>query len=129
MRGEVERLRKAEDDHAELEQLRQWKAQTQPELLRLRGMAGVARRANAEAEQLRAQLARQASEAGTNPVTGAMADAMKRAMEQQVEGRLSRLTASLHLTPEQAQAARDILLRQAQAMRRRRYAAGLFGEI
>ena len=69
-----------------------------------------------EAEQLRAQLARQASEAGTNPVSGAMADAMKQAMEQQVEGRLSRLTASLHLTPEQAQAARDILMRQSQVM-------------
>jgi RNA polymerase sigma factor (sigma-70 family) len=115
LRSEVERLRKVEADQAELERLRQWKAQTQPELLRLRGMAGVARRANVEAEQLRAQLARQASEGGTNPITGAMADAMKLAMEQQVHGRLSRLTASLHLTPEQAQAARDILTRQARA--------------
>jgi RNA polymerase sigma factor (sigma-70 family) len=86
------------------------------ELLRLRGMAGVARRAIAEAEQLRSQLARQASEATNNPITGAMADAMKQAMEQQVEGRLSRMAASLHLTPEQAQAARDILMRQARAM-------------
>jgi RNA polymerase sigma factor (sigma-70 family) len=82
----------------------------------LRGMAGVARRAIGEAEQLRAQLARQTSEATNNPITGAMADAMKQAMEQQVEGRLSRMTASLHLTPEQAQAARDILMRQAQVM-------------
>jgi RNA polymerase sigma factor (sigma-70 family) len=86
------------------------------ELLRLRGMAGVARRAIGEAEQLRAQLARQASEASNNLVTGAMADAMKQAMEQQVEGRLSRMTASLHLTPEQTQAARDILMRQARVM-------------
>ena len=86
------------------------------ELLRLRGMAGVARRAIGEAEQLRAQLARQASEANSNPITGAMADAMKQAMEQQVEGRLSRLTASLHLTPEQVQAAHDILTRQAEVM-------------
>ena len=69
---EVEGLRKAGDDPAELEQLRQWKTQTQPELLRLRGMAGVARRANVEAEQLRAQLAKQASEGGTNPVSAAM---------------------------------------------------------
>jgi RNA polymerase sigma factor (sigma-70 family) len=114
--NEVERLRKVEADKAELERLRQWQAQTEPELLRLRGMAGVARRANAEAEQLRAQLARQAREAGTNPFSGAMADFMKQAAEQQVEGRLSRLSASLHLTPEQAQAARDILMRQAQAM-------------
>jgi hypothetical protein len=86
------------------------------ELLRLRGMAGVARRAIGEAEQLRAQLARQANEATNNPITGAMADAMKQGMEQQVEGRLSRMTASLHLTPEQAQAARDILMRQARVM-------------
>jgi RNA polymerase sigma factor (sigma-70 family) len=86
------------------------------ELLRLRGMAGVARRAIGEAEQLRAQLARQASEATNNPITGAMADAMKQAAEQQVEGRLSRMTASLHLTPEQAQAVRDILMRQARVM-------------
>jgi len=86
------------------------------ELLRLRGMAGVARRALGEVEQLRAQLARQASEAGSNPVTAAMADAIKHGMEQQVESRLSRLNASLHLTAEQAQSAHEILLRQARAM-------------
>ncbi|MGO9478297.1 MAG: sigma-70 family RNA polymerase sigma factor, partial [Limisphaerales bacterium] len=86
------------------------------ELLRLRGMAGVARRAIGEAEQLQAQLARQASAASNNLVSGAMADAMKQAMEQQVEGRLSRLKASLHLTPEQVQAAHDILTRQAEVM-------------
>jgi RNA polymerase sigma factor (sigma-70 family) len=82
------------------------------ELLRLRGMAGVARRASAEAEQLRAQLARQASEATNNLFTSTMADAMKQGVEQQMEGRLSRMTASLHLTAEQAQAARDILMRE-----------------
>ena len=86
------------------------------ELLRLRGMAGVARRAIGEAEQLRAQLARQTSEATNNPVTGAMADAMKQGVEQQMEGRLSRMTASLHLTAEEARAGRDILMRQGRAM-------------
>jgi len=114
--NEVERLRKVETDQAELQGLRQWQAQTQPELLRLRGMAGVARRSNAEAESLRAQLTKMASEQGTNPVSGAMADAMKLAIEQQVEGRLSRLKASLNLTPDQEQAAREILARQGQAM-------------
>lgn len=79
-------------------------------------MAGVARRANAEAQALRAQLARQANEPGNNPVPGAIADAMKLAMEQQVDGRLSRMEASLNLTPEQEQSAREILTRQAQAM-------------
>jgi hypothetical protein len=82
------------------------------ELLRLRGMAGVARRAIGEAEQLRAQLARQASEATNNPVTRATADVMKQGAEQRMEGRLSRMTASLHLTAEQAQAVRDILMRE-----------------
>lgn len=86
------------------------------ELLRLRGMVGVARRAVGEAEQLRAELARRAVEATNNPVTGAMRGAMKQAFEQQMEGRLSRMTAGLRLTPEQAQAARDILMRQTRAM-------------
>jgi hypothetical protein len=45
-----------------------------------------------------------------------MADAMKLAMEQQVDGKLGRLKGSLNLTPEQEQAAREILTRQAQAM-------------
>ena len=45
-----------------------------------------------------------------------MADAMKQSLQQQVESRLSRMTASLHLTAEQAQAAREILMRQAGAM-------------
>jgi RNA polymerase sigma factor (sigma-70 family) len=112
MRTELERLRKVEADQAELERLRQ----TQPELLRLRAMAGVARRANADAQALRDKLARQQNEGATNPVSGAMADAMNLAMTQQAEGRLSRMTTSLNLTPEQAQAARDILMRQARAM-------------
>ncbi len=86
------------------------------ELLRLRGMAGVARRAIDETEQLRAQLTRQASEPVDNPISEAMADARKHALEQRAEGRLSRMTSSLNLTPEQAQAARDILMGQAQAM-------------
>jgi len=115
LRSKVEGLHKAENDHAELEQLRQWKAQTQAELLRLHGMDGVARRANAEAEQLRAELARQGGDGGTNLLTGAIVDAIKQGMANQAESHLSRLTASLHLTPEQTQAAREILLRQADA--------------
>jgi len=115
LRSKVEGLHKAENDHAELEQLRQWKAQTQPELLRLHGMDGVARRANAEAEQLRAEFARQESDGSTNLLAGAMVDAIKQSVESQAESHLARLTASLHLTPEQTQAAREILLRQADA--------------
>ena len=115
LRSEVDQLRKSGDNHAELEQLRQWKVQTQPELLRLRGMAGVARRANVEAEQLRAQLARLPSESDTNSDSGVILDAAKRVYVQQAEDRLSRLTASLHLTPDQVHAAREILMRQADA--------------
>ena len=115
VRGEVERLRKVEDDHAELEQLRQWKTQTQSELFRLREMAGVARRANLEVEQLRAQLAQQASAGGTNAFTAARMDGLKKAVAQRLEGDLSGLTARLHLTPDQSQAVRDILWRHARA--------------
>jgi hypothetical protein len=115
VRREVERLRKVEDDHAELEQLRQWKTQTQSELFRLREMAGVARRANLEVEQLRAQLAQQASAGGTNAFTAARMDGLKKAVAQRLEGDLSGLTARLHLTPDQSQAVRDILWRHARA--------------
>jgi hypothetical protein len=114
VRGEVERLRKVEACHAELEQLRQWKTQTQSELIRLRPMAGVARRANLEVEQLRAQLAQQASQGGTNAFATARM-ALKKAVAQRLEGDLSGLTARLHLTPEQSQAVRDILGRHARA--------------
>jgi hypothetical protein len=114
LHSEAERLRKSGADLAELEQLRQWKTQTQPELLRLRGMAGLARRANLEAESLRAQLAKQASAGGTNLFTAAMMDFQKQDRARRVESDLSGLTARLHLTPEQSQAVRDILLRHAQ---------------
>ena len=115
LRGELEHLRKVEADHAELEQLRQWKTQTQSELIRLRPMAGVARQANLEVEQLRAQLAQQASQGGTNAFAS-VRDELKKAMAQRLEGDLSGLTARLHLTPEQSQAVRDILGREARAI-------------
>jgi RNA polymerase sigma factor (sigma-70 family) len=117
---QIQQLQRERDEaRSQLAALRAEKAQSPEEtaeLLRLRGMAGVARRAMAEADQLRAQLARQVSETATNLITGAMADAMTQAVEQQMEGRLTRMTASLHLTPDQVQAARDILMRQARAM-------------
>ncbi len=117
LQTELERLRKVEADQAELERLRQWQEKTQPELVRLRGLAGVARRANVETAELRSQLAQQASEAATtNLLASAMGDAMRLALNQQSEGRLSRMTASLRLTPEQVQAVREILKKQAQAM-------------
>jgi hypothetical protein len=111
---EASRTRSNEVDRAELERLRQWQVQTQPELMRLRGMAGGAQRANTEADQLRAELARQDSNAGTNQIGGPMGELMNHGMAQQVEGRVSRMAARLHLTPEQAQGVREILMRQAE---------------
>jgi RNA polymerase sigma factor (sigma-70 family) len=116
LRTELGRLQQAGTNQGELERLRLWQAQVQPELLRLRGMAGVARQANAEVEQLRGQLARQTTEVATHPPSEAMADALKGTMERQVDGELSRLTATLRLTPTQIDAAREILLRKAQVM-------------
>ncbi|HUC85500.1 MAG TPA: sigma-70 family RNA polymerase sigma factor, partial [Candidatus Acidoferrales bacterium] len=84
------------------------------ELLRLRGLAGVARRNTEELEHLRAQLAKQAADTGANPITSAMAEAMSQAMEQQVQGKLSRMAESLHLTPEQTLSISNILMQQAQ---------------
>lgn len=114
LREEVERLRGTAPGQSELQTLRQYKAQTEPELARLRKMAGLARRANAQADQLRAKLAQDKAQASSNAT--AMEDAMTYAMEQQLEGRLSRMTATLGLSPEQVQAAREILMRQAKAM-------------
>ena len=110
------RLRGIEADKAELDRLRQWKAQAQPDLLRLRGMAGVARRATEEAEQLRAQLAKQADGAASTNGVSAAKDALLRLFAaQRADAQLARMTASLRLTPEQAQAVRDILMRKAEA--------------
>jgi RNA polymerase sigma factor (sigma-70 family) len=84
------------------------------ELLRLRGMAGVARRNTEEMEHLRAQLAQQASDTNANPMTSAMGDAMKQAMAMQVQGKLSRMTDSLHLTPDQIGSVSNILMQHAE---------------
>lgn len=115
---QVERLRRERDEAlAELAAFQQQgkrQADNSAELLRLRGMAGVARRATAEAEQLKAQLARQANQ--TSPMLGAMSDAMKQAMVRRAEARLARMKAILHLTDDQTAAARKILQEQAEAM-------------
>jgi len=102
-------------ERAELDRLRDWQAKTQPELLRLRGMAGVARRSNLEADNLRAQVKKLTTDA-SGSAGGAMTDLMKTAMEQQVLGRLARMKSTLHLSPEQEQAAHTILMRQAGMM-------------
>ncbi len=82
------------------------------ELNRLRGMAGVARRATREAERLRNALQSQEPSNSVTPITGAMTHAL----QHQFEGKLSRITTGLQLSPDQTQAAREILSRQAAAM-------------
>jgi hypothetical protein len=77
-------------------------------------MAGVARRNTEELERLRAQLAKPSAEAGANPVTSAMADAMGKAFEQQVQSKLARMAESLHLSPDQTTSISNILMKQAQ---------------
>jgi RNA polymerase sigma factor (sigma-70 family) len=85
----------------------------QAELLRLRGLAGVARRNTEELEHLRAQLAKPSGETNSNPLSSAMADAMAQAMEQQVQGKLARMAETLHLTGDQMQSISNILMKQA----------------
>jgi RNA polymerase sigma factor (sigma-70 family) len=114
LREEVGRLRAVEADRAELERLRQYQAEVQPELVRLRGMAGAARRANAEVAELRAQQTRAASAGASNGLaSGPMGELMRLGMEQDAVHKLGRMTAAIHLTPEQAGAVQEILKRQA----------------
>jgi len=86
----------------------------QAELLRLRGLAGLARRDTEELSRLRSQLANQASAPGTNLMTSIMADAMEKAMGQQVQGKLDRMAETLRLTADQTQSISNILMKQAQ---------------
>ena len=119
LRNEVTRLRPLDAQRRELEELRRWKEQTQPELLRLRGLAGVARRATAEAEALQARVAQltreKAGEGDTNSPLAMMGDLMQDTMKLQVDRRMARMAATLKLTPAQVEAAREILLRQVRA--------------
>lgn len=119
LRDEVAQLRPLDAQRRELDELRRWKEQTQPELLRLRGLAGVARRATAEAEALQARLAQATrkteSDTDTNNPAMVMGDLMQKTMKLQVDRRLTRMNASLRLTPAQMEAAQEILMRQANA--------------
>lgn len=95
----------------ELEQFRQSQAQATGELARLRGMARVARRAEAEVADLRKQLAKHKfdSQASNSP----MGEFMATAMEQHVLGKVARMTEKLGLTPQQTESVKEIFLRHA----------------
>lgn len=99
-------------DPAELDRLRA----AQSEVLKLRAKAHSGMEAQAEANQLRADLAREKANAGaTNPFSDAMGGVMKGYMEQMVTGKINKMKEKLNLTPDQEQAIRDILLKQADA--------------
>jgi RNA polymerase sigma factor (sigma-70 family) len=113
LRDKVVQSRQIESDKAELERLRNEQANNKSELLRLRGMAGVARRVESEAAALRTQLALQQNQ--SNQISGSMDELMNNAREQQVKVRLSRMKESLKLSSEQTDAIREILMRQSRA--------------
>jgi hypothetical protein len=115
LRQRVEQLQKAQVDQAELTRLQAAEEKTRSELARLRGKASGVNRAEAETAQLRAELQRKTEEGeATNEFTGAMSEMMKSAMSQQVNGQIGRMKAALNLTPDQEEAIRAILNKQAE---------------
>jgi RNA polymerase sigma factor (sigma-70 family) len=103
----------AATDAAELDRLRKAENELKVEVARLRNELGTLKRATG------------ASPAAAAPVAGApapdkpalpavMTAAMKAAIEQQTVGKLNRLKPRLNLTPEQEEAIRTILTRQAE---------------
>jgi hypothetical protein len=113
MRTELARLKRVEIDQAELARLRQTEDALQRELVKLRGQAAGARRAEAEAARMRTELAQQTPPDGTNQFTASMAETMKDSLEQHFQRRLKKMQERLNLSPEQAQAIQEILARQA----------------
>lgn len=115
LKQEVDRLHKVTANPAEVERLRSSERQLQLEVARLRARVGGAIRSEAETAQLKTDLLRQKQnlDSGTNALAGAMS-MVKGMAEQQVAGQLSRMKAKLNLSPEQEQAIREILTRQAE---------------
>jgi hypothetical protein len=115
MRAELARLKPVEADQAELAGLRQKQNAVQLELIKLRGQAAGALRAEAEAARIRTELERQAAQGsdGTKQFTAAMAETMKDSLGEHFQRRLTRMQERLNLSPEQAQAIHEILTRQA----------------
>ena len=111
LRQEVADLNQLKVDHAELERLRSG----ENEVLKLRAKAHSGMEAQVEAAQLRSELAKEKAKPGTNsnPFSGAMSGMMKGYMEQMVVGKINKMRDKLNLTPDQDQAIREILLKQA----------------
>jgi hypothetical protein len=103
-------------DPSELARLRASQAEMRSELLQLRGRLGATLREKAqlEAKALMPSQALDPANKNTNTFVSGMADYMKSAMNQQVEGQLMRMKARINLSPEQENAMREILLKQAE---------------
>ena len=118
LQTEVTRLRAADVDRTELERLRASEAQTKSELLRLRAAVTAAETkaaASVAATPASATSPEGAESAALAGGLGAGMQAMvKGVLEQQLMGRLERMKQRLNLTPEQAQAIHDILMKQVQ---------------
>lgn len=109
---EAERLRAGGAPvSSELAQSRADVARLQAELAKLRGNAAEVMRKKSENTQLRNELAKKDSDA-TNETSNAMSDLMKSAVEQQIQGKVSRMKEKLNLSPEQSKAIEEILMAQ-----------------
>lgn len=115
LREEVAQLKNAAVDREEFERMREAHATAQRELAGLRAQAASGLRAKSEAAELRTELAQKSAEGSSNAIAGPMAEMMKGAMEQQFQARLSRMREKLGLTPDQTEAMRAIMDRQAKA--------------
>jgi RNA polymerase sigma factor (sigma-70 family) len=115
LQQEVDRLRQTTVNPAELERLRNSERKLQAEVAGLRAKVGSSLRSAVETAQLKTDLLRQKQNldsTNTNQLAGAMS-MVKGMMEQQVTGQLGRMKAKLNLSPEQEQAIKDILMKQA----------------
>lgn len=117
-RGKPEGAPEAEPGPPELAHLRATLATQQAELLRLRGLASRAVRAESEAAQLQGELQRQ-----TNPppdsargMAAPMGELMQGALEQMAQRELKRLHERLNLSAEQAGAIQEVLTRRARGV-------------
>jgi hypothetical protein len=109
MKRQLDRLHKVEVDATELDRLRG----LQSELLQLRARVNTGQRAVSEVAELKSELDRQKQEsAATNQFSGAIGEAAKGMMEQQMSARLTRMKAKLNFTPQQEEAVNGILRQQ-----------------
>lgn len=115
LREELDRLKRTTVSQSELDRFQASEVELKQEVARLRGrLASVLREeARADTARIAAQAAKAAESGSGKGILGGMNEMMQGMLEQQFEGRLTRMKSNLNLTPEQEQAAREILKRQA----------------